>query len=362
MKVAILGTRGIPNNYGGFEQLAEHLSLGLIKRGHQVYVYNSNQHPYKQATWQGTHIIHCFDPEKWMGTSGQFIYDLACILDSRKRGFDAIINLGYTSSSVWMRLFDKKARIITNMDGLEWKRTKYRPAVQRFLQYAEKLAVKNSHLLISDSRAIGDYLMQKYKAPSVFIAYGAHLFKNNNKNTALPYGVQPFDYNMLIARMEPENNIEMILDGMHHSLCKSKLLVVGNNKNKFGSYLTAKYANDERIAFVGSVYETQIINDLRYFSNIYFHGHSVGGTNPSLLEAMGCGSLIAAHDNVFNRSVLGNDAFYFKSSSDIKNLLETVSKNSELNRQMIQSNCQKVEQEYSWQKIVEQYEKVLPGV
>ena len=124
MKIGILGTRGVPNYHGGFEQFAEYLSLGLLKRGLDVYVYNSHNHPYQEKIYKGVKIIHKNDPEHKLGTAGQFIYDLNCIRDSRKRNFDIIYQLGYTSSSIWWWLMPKKTIIVTNMDGLEWKRTK----------------------------------------------------------------------------------------------------------------------------------------------------------------------------------------------------------------------------------------------
>ncbi len=121
MKVVILGTRGIPNHYGGFEQLAEYLSVALAARGHEVYVYTSSLHPYQENTYQGVHLLRCADAEKQLGTFGQFIYDFNCIRDARKRNFDVILQLGYTSSSVWAFMLPKQAAVITNMDGLEWK-------------------------------------------------------------------------------------------------------------------------------------------------------------------------------------------------------------------------------------------------
>ena len=124
MKIAIIGTRGIPNHYGGFEQCAQYLALGLVKRGFEVIVYNSHDHPYQEKEWNGVQIVHCYDPEDKLGTVGQFIYDLICILDIRKRKCDVILQLGYTSSSVWGWLLPKKVVVTTNMDGLEWKRTK----------------------------------------------------------------------------------------------------------------------------------------------------------------------------------------------------------------------------------------------
>ena len=122
MKIAILGTRGIPNYYGGFEQFAQHLSEYLVNKGHEIIVYNSHTHPYQEGEWNGVKIVHCKDPEDKIGAAGQFIYDLNCIIDSRKRDFDIILQLGYASSAIWYFLFPKKAIVITNMDGLEWKK------------------------------------------------------------------------------------------------------------------------------------------------------------------------------------------------------------------------------------------------
>ena len=196
---------------GGFEQLAEHLSLGLINKGHEVFVYNSSKHPYKEKQWNGVNIIHCSDPEKTLGTFGQFIYDFNCILDSRKRMFDSILNLGYTSSSVWMRLFSKKVKVLTNMDGMEWKRSKYSNKVKFFLKHAERWAVKRSNVLVADSIAIQKYLNEKYKVNSEFIAYGAEIFDRPDETVLNQFDIKPLGYNMLIARMEPENNLEKII-------------------------------------------------------------------------------------------------------------------------------------------------------
>ena len=150
LRIAILGTRGIPNNYGGFEQIAGYLAKGLTQRGHSVSVYNSHNHPYKKNTWEGVNIIHCFDPEFLLGTAGQFIYDLNCILHSRKKNFDIILMLGYTSSSIWRKVYPKKSTVIFNMDGLEWKRSKYSNLAKKFLLYAERLAIRSGNYFIAD--------------------------------------------------------------------------------------------------------------------------------------------------------------------------------------------------------------------
>lgn len=358
LTIGIIGTRGIPNHYGGFEQFAEYLSVGLVNKGHKVSVYNSSQHPFQEKEYKGVQIIHRKDPENKLGTVGQFIYDLNCILDSRKRNFDIILNLGYTSSAIWMRLFPKKSIIITNMDGLEWKRTKFNKYVQEFLLYSEKLAVKRSNYLIADSLAIQSYLQEKYHVDSEFIAYGAHPFNSPNEQLILSFKVASRKYSMLIARMEPENNIEVILDGVVASNYQYPFLVIGNIQNKFGLYLQEKFKNESRIHFVGPIYDLKQLNNLRYFSDLYFHGHSVGGTNPSLLEAMASNSLIVAHNNNFNKTVLGEDAFYFSNLQEVKDILE-MEINEEKQKSFKKNNGTKISQYYTWEYIIDLYEKFM---
>lgn len=354
MKIAILGTRGVPNNYGGFEQFAEYLSVGLVSKGHEVFVYSPHNHPYKEPKWKGVTILHHWDPEYRIGTAGQFIYDLNCVIDARKRNFDILLQLGYTSSSVWNFLIPGETKVLTNMDGLEWKRTKYSRIVQRFLRYAEWVAVRRSHALVADSKGIQSYLLSKFGVDSEFIPYGANLFNDPDPSVLSSFGLRPYGYNMLIARLEPENNIEMILDGVERSKDARPMLVIANTKTRYGHYLLARYAASRKIIFNGSLYDMKALNNLRYYSNLYFHGHSVGGTNPSLLEAMASHALVAASDNEFNRSVLEGDGYYFSNTSDIVDILGNVEKcNRESGK--IEANVAKISSRYSWQNIIELY-------
>ncbi len=357
LRIGILSTRGIPNNYGGFEQLAEYLSVGLFERGHEVTVYNSHSHPCKEKKWRGVSLVHCYDPEDKLGSSGQFIYDFNCIMDARKRNFDVLLILGYTSISVCGAFFPKNAVTIFNMDGFEWKRAKYSSAVKKFLLYAEKLAIKFGDYFISDSPLIKTYFQNKYNIKSEHIAYGAETRNDENENALQFYRTEKFKYYLTVARIEPENNIEMILDGFASSSSEKKMIVVGNVANKFGKYLTRKFSADERICFSGSIYDKQIKHSLCHYCKKYFHGHSTGGTNPSLLEAMASRAVIAAHENDFNKEVLGENAFYFSNSNDIKEIIE--SGISENNKQMIRNNLIKVQKQYKWDDIINQYENFI---
>lgn len=354
MKVAILGTRGIPNNHGGFEQFAEYVSLDLVKKGHKVSVYNSSTHPYQEKTWNGVDIIHCYDPEEKLGTAGQFIYDLNCILDCRKRNFDIILQLGYTSSSVWGWLLPRKKSVVTtNMDGLEWKRSKYSQKVQKFLKHAERWATVYSDYWVSDSIGIQTYLKEAYGKDSVYIPYGADTFEKADPTVLQKYSVEVYSYDMLIARLEPENNIETILDGVKASEKQRPFLVVGKYNTKYGNYLREKYAEVKHIRFCDGIYDMNALNNLRFYSNLYFHGHSVGGTNPSLLEAMGSQAFICAHKNVFNAAILEEDALYFENADEITYHLDHSTRASLPNS--VANNLDKVRFKYSWESIGNQY-------
>ena len=354
LRIGILGTRGIPNQYGGFEQVAEYLSAGLIVRGHDVVVYNSHKHPYQEKQWNAVPIIHCYDPEYFMGTAGQFIYDLNCIMDARKRNFDIILMLGYTSSSVWKNLYPRKAIIISNMDGLEWQRAKYSGLVKKFLKYAEKLAVSSSHYHVADSEIIKEYLDEKYKINSKYIAYGADMHHKTDEGLLLEYGLTKKEYFALMARMEPENNIEMLLDGFCLSKSHKKFIVIGNTANGFGKHLCNKFKHDNRIIFPGALFDQQKLKSIIKFSSVYFHGHSVGGTNPSLLEAMAAGAFIAAHANPFNKSILRKNALYFKDMKEVSMIIDQ--HEDHFDESFIENNYASIKRDFTWDKIIDQYD------
>ncbi len=356
MKIAILGTRGIPNNYGGYEQLAEYLSVGLVEKGHEVTVYNNHLHPFKEKTYKGVHVRRIFSPEKIIGSSANIIYDYLSLVDAVSKRHDVILECGYQSSSLGLYLYPlRKARIVTNMDGLDWMRSKWSPWVQKLTKWFEKLGAKKSHVLIADNLGMKEYLWNEYKVDSVFIPYGATIPDTYSVDFLNGYNLSPDDYYILVARLEPENNIEMILDGFVSAKSERKFIVVGNYKTRYGDFLKNKYSGYPQIQFIGGVYELEKLNALRHFAKIYFHGHSVGGTNPSLLDAMACGCYIIAHDNPFNRNVLQTDGNYFKSTGDVSELLSH-DVGADEKEKFILNNLHKISTVYTWQNIVDEYE------
>lgn len=363
MKIAILGTKGIPNNYGGYEQFAEFISTKLVERGHEVTVYNPSFHEYKENNFKGVAIQRAYSPEKLIGGAANIIYDHLCLRDALKRDFDIIYEAGYHSVALSLKFYNVKKKVrpvvVTNMDGLEWKRTKWSKPVQAIIKRLEKIAVEESPYLISDNIGIQDYLKEKFGKNSYYIPYGADPIDSFDQRHLSEYLVAAKQYFMLVARFEPENNIETILMGHKNSSSNLPILAVGNNQTKYGEYLKATYQS-ELIKFVGGIYSKPKLDSLRFYSKAYFHGHSVGGTNPSLLEAMASKSFIWAHQNPFNRAILGDDACYFSDVEEVAKLISDSDHLSSLHSQnFIAANLNKIQSLYNWKKIVEEHEDLF---
>jgi glycosyltransferase involved in cell wall biosynthesis len=242
------------------------------------------------------------------------------------------------------------------MDGLEWKRAKYNNLTQKFLQWAESLAATRADVLIADSIGIRDHIHKEYQKTAIYIPYGAEIPEKISISALSKFNLEANKYYLLIARMEPENNIETIIQGYKLSKQYYPLIIIGSTQNKYGQYLLKKYSS-EFIQFPGAIYDQSTINALRHFSSIYFHGHSVGGTNPSLLEAMACGCNIAAHENEFNKAILGDDAYYFLNQEDVKKIISLP--NQDVISQYRKNNIEKIKTTYSWGKIISDYEAIF---
>ena len=362
MKIAILGTRGIPNNYGGFEQCAEYLSIGLVEKGHEITIYSPVFHPYKEASYKGVKIIRKLSPQHIFGQSAaNFIYDYLCLKDAVKQDFDIILELGLITSSLSIIFCRKRGKVIvTNLDGLEWKRSKWNNKVQKLTKALEKYGIKYSDYLIADNLGIQHYIHTEYNRVSEFIAYGAVNAKQPNASCLSDYGLNADSYLLSIARFEPENNLEMMFEAYLKSRIKIPYFVVGQHLTRYGDFLKDKY-RDKGIIFLGAIFNKADLDNIRHYSTYYLHGHSVGGTNPALLEAMAAQTFILAHDNQFNKSVVKNNAFYFDSASNLAALLkdkEIIKKKNTF----VKNNLERIDKVYRWSIIVNQYESYFKRI
>lgn len=359
MKIAILGTRGIPNAYGGFEQFAEYISHGLADIDHEVTVYNPHFYKPELKKIGKVNIVHIYCPEHSIGASAHYIYDFLSLKHAVKNDFDIIYEAGYATASLSYLLKRKgrKPYIVTNMDGIEWKREKWNSFTKLFIKYCEGLAVLRSDYLVADNEGIKSYLDNKYDIDSKFIPYGADIAQNFDNNVLRDLNIETNKFLLIIARIEPENNIGMMMSAYEKAQVAYPLIIVGNHTGRYAKELESKFSHNENIRFVGGVYDKAKLDALRKSALCYIHGHKVGGTNPSLLEAMAADAYILAYENLFNGSVLNSNASFFKNEYELAALLRAVEKDRTANETLYRENNRNVIlQKYSWKNIIQQYD------
>lgn len=354
LKIAILGTRGIPNNFGGFEQCAEKVGTYAARMGHEVTVYNPKEHSLDANEWNGIAIRKIYSNERRLKFAGVFLFDYLSLKDAVTRDLDVILELGYSPSALFYYLRKRSnAKIVTNMAGLEWKRRKWNAVAKAIIKYSEKLALDQSDAVVSDNRGIQDYFRDAYGKETVYIPYGAELVHDPGAELLRRFKAVPYSYYMLVARFQPDNNIEMILDGYALSRPEEPFLVIGDHRNRYGAFLKMKYGKISGIRFLGGVYDYAVLSALRWHAKMYFHGHSCGGTNPSLLEAMASNAYIAAHDNPFNRNVLEEQGYYFRDEQDVKHLI--MNHPAGHRDTFTARNREKIAGTYAWKNVTDAY-------
>lgn len=315
----ILGSRGIPAAHGGFETFAQDLSAYMTGQGWRVTVY-CQSHANAEDEWHGIRRIHIKAPDTVLGTAW---FDLKSILHCLRQPDGIWLTLGYNTGLLNFipKLFRKKQMI--NMDGIEWRRGKWSLPYKACFYLNYLCAGWAADVLIADHPAIEEMLKKTFRADKIrMIAYGAHAVGASAQEHFLEaFGVKPNEYGLVIARPEPENSILEIVTAWSAKERGKKLIVLGNYLSMNAYHVQVKNAASAEVIFPGGVYDKPAVKALRAFAWIYLHGHTVGGTNPSLIEAMAAGNTTVAHDNPFNRWVAGNSAYYFKTQSELKTLL-----------------------------------------
>ena len=360
MKLAITGTRGVPNHYGGFEQFVMQFSTRLVDAGHEVVVYNPHGHPYKDNTYKGVEIIRKWLPEKMFKAMSNYVFDRSCLRDAYQRKVDIILECGYASAAPWYRWLRRKGvKLITHMDGMEWQRAKWNLITKKIIRKTESIAVKYSDALVCDNPVVADYYRKMYSVSPEMIPYGAVIPEKWNENSLIKVGLEAGTFYLIVARLEPENNIRIIIEGFLASNIRESLVIVGDYTRKSGSKLFKEFGGNPKIRFLGGIYDQDVLDNIRHYSKALFHGHSVGGTNPSLLEAMAAGSLIMAHDNPFNRWVLDKNAAYFNNQQELRNHIAGIDKLRQSADAWIPDNLARIESDFQWDSIVSQYEELF---
>jgi glycosyltransferase involved in cell wall biosynthesis len=354
-RVAIVGTVGLPAAYSGFETLAEHLVRYNERQGLPLAltVYCSARHfQERPATYHGAKL-HYVNLDA--NNASSLVYDAVTMLSAIRQGVDTILLLGV--SGAWalplIRLFSN-ARIVTNIDGIEWRREKWRGVAKWVLRASERIAARWSHKIIADNGAIVDYIRQAYGRESVMIAYGGdHALEAAPR----PFSGLPARYSLALCRIEPENNVRMILEAFADDPTMP-LVFIGNwDRSPFGRDLKQRFGSCEHIRIVDPVYDVATLRSIREGSALYVHGHSAGGTNPSLVEMMHFGKPIIAYDCVFNRQSTEDEAFYFSSSAELKRLVQAADLDSYTHQGARMITIAR--ERYTWDKIGAEYTQQL---
>lgn len=359
LRLAILGTRGIPAQYGGFETFAEKLAIGLTELGHQVTVYCEKSKVTQPTTFQGVELRYRRCPS--LGSLRTIIYDLNCLWSARK-GYDIVYMLGYGAAPfcVIPRLWGTEVWI--NPDGLEWARAKWGFIARIYFRLMEWASIRVADRVIADSEAVATSLASRHgelKAYTV-IEYGCEVIEAPPPADELSkWNLDPQKYYLVVCRLEPENHVLEIMQAFQRSRSNKQLIVIGNHLAHSPYIEQLKKVIDARIRMIGTVYDPKALTSLRYHSFGYIHGHSVGGTNPSLLEAMGCGNLIFAHDNPFNRATLGSWGLYFANASELTWIFNDAEGEADKMAQLRRGARQRARTSYQWTDIVSRYENLM---
>ncbi len=355
----ILGTRGIPAAHGGFETFAEQLSLYLVKRGWKVIVYcqDDGSGPITEDKWQGVDRVRI--PVNEAGPKGTIVFDWKATLHAA--GFnDLCLTLGYNTAVFCIPLRVKGIVNIINMDGIEWRRAKWGPVAKTWFWINERLACWLGNHLVADHPEIKQHLQTRVSASKITtIPYGADAVTTAPEAPIRALGLDPAKFFTVIARPEPENSIFEMVKGFSVKPRGYKLVVLGEYQKDNYYHRAIKSVASPEVRFVGAIYEKPVVQALRFHSTAYLHGHQVGGTNPSLVEALGAGNAIVAHDNQFNRWVAGESAVYFSCAATFSDRMDQLLSSKSQIEKLQKHGLSRFDATFSWSDVLKQYENML---
>ncbi len=357
MKIAILGTRGIPPKYGGFETFAQKISVLLAAEGHELSVIGEKGNAQDMRTRDGIQIIESAfkkssDPLRFYADS------------LRKAGdqFDTLLVCGVGGAVFYPLLKRKRNFLITNVDGMEHLRTKYPFYARAFVRLSQYFTAWKSDCIIADSEEVSKYWKHTFPAAAKkvrCIAYGADPAGELDLHHLERYQLQSSAYYLVVARFVPENNIHTIIQAFLNAGIASRLVLVGYAAQ--GSYRRKLESfKDDRLIYTGTIYDKAVLDSLRRGSIAYLHGHSVGGTNPSLLEAMAASCLCVCHDNVYNHEVTFSKQLYFRNADELISVFHQLESMDEAKKdQFRKAAYERFVSAYTWEKVKSSYLRVL---
>ncbi|GAA3574432.1 glycosyltransferase [Microlunatus spumicola] len=359
MRVAMVGTRGVPARYGGFETCVEEVGRRLVEAGHEVVVYcrppEGEKASDQPTEYLGMELVHL--PAVRHRVLETLSHTAVSMLHPSISDVDCAIVFNAGNAPLIPVLRAHGIPVATHVDGLEWRRSKWSKVGRRYYRTVESLAVRWSDALIADAVGIADYYRTEFAAPTELIAYGAPILAEPGSDRIAALGLEPKGYHLVVARFEPENHVLEAVRGYVASNAELPLVVVGSSP--YGMEYTAEIeaAANGDVRLLGAVWDQTELDQLYANALSYVHGHSVGGTNPSLLRAAGAGAYVIAYDCIFNREVLNGDGDYFRTPEELATLLEATEREPE-QALALGSFARESIRRYDWDDVAARYEEL----
>ena len=360
MKIAILGTRGIPSGYSGYEQFAEELGVRLVERGHDVAVYcRAPLFEYQPPTYGGIRLVYLPSVE----TRSLSTYSAMAVasLHASFRDYDVILACNVASSPFCLLPKLGGKRIVINVDGLEWLRPKWGGLARRLFKFSARLSKRVADVLVTDAEAMRRRYAEEFGADSVFIAYGASIGASEHPEILAQYGLSPRNYLLTASRLVPDNNPDLIVEAFSGVRTDMVLAMAGGVPYSSPYVEGLKRMAGERVKLLGHIDNAEHIKELHCNAYAYVHGHEFGGTNPALLKALGFGNCVLALDTPFNREVLdgGYGILYHKDVEDLRRHLQAIVDDPGRQAAMAKRASDRIGEAYTWERITDQYEALF---
>jgi glycosyltransferase involved in cell wall biosynthesis len=358
LRIAMMGTRGVPARYGGFETAIEEIGRRLVERGHRVTVY-CRRPPEAEPL-----------PDEYLGMALRTLpalrsksmetlsHSALSAGDAVLRGDEDVVFLFNAANSPFVPLLRlRRLPVAVHVDGLEWRRSKWTGLGKRYYRAAESLSVKWADALIADAHGIAEYYREEFGASCEEIAYGAPILSELPGDRLARLGLSSGEFHLVVARFEPENHVELIVRGFRSSSARRPLVVVGGApySDDYSEAVRAAAGDDERIQLVGPVWDQDELDQLYSHALHYLHGHSVGGTNPSLLRAMGAGAAVSAFDVGFNREVLGEGPRFFADAAQVAQCVDAAEADVSECGRLGEALRDRARERYRWDEVTAAY-------
>jgi glycosyltransferase involved in cell wall biosynthesis len=357
LRIAMIGTRGVPARYGGFETAVEEVGRRLTGRGHQVTVYCRNPHQTLDS-YQGMRLVNlpALRHRHLETLSHTFLSVVHAVTAGRP---DVAVVFNAANAPLLPVLRAARIPMAVHVDGLEWKRGKWAGVGARYYRWAERRSVTTADALIADAHGIADHISASYHRESIYIPYGAPLVAPGD-DRLLQLGLVPHRYHLVVARFAPENHVAEVVSGFVSSAARFPLVVVGSAPydDEYTDSVHAAADRDPRVRFLGGVWDQVLLDQLYANSLSYLHGHSVGGTNPSLLRAMGAGAPVTAFDAVFNREVVNGHARYWSEPGEVADAVVSDEQDPVAAQERGEKGREHAGMTYRWDEVADEYERL----